>query len=123
MSTGQGFAGILMNLVRYVTLFSFFSGEKTPEEIANSKFYESIIFFSFSAIVCVACLVTCFFLYKNEYFYLKLQNSGEFDDVDSQALSSASTEDMNLLQSSVSYLSFLYNIKKLYEQFVKNKCK
>ena len=81
MSTGQGFAGILMNVVRYITLFAFFSGDLTDEEIKNNKFYESLIFFSFSALVCVACLAYTFVLYKNEYFQEKLQNSGEFKDV------------------------------------------
>lgn len=81
MSTGQGFAGILMNVVRYITLFAFFSGDLTDEEIKNYKFYESLIFFSFSALVCVACLVYTYVLYKNEYFQEKLQNSGEFKDV------------------------------------------
>lgn len=81
MSTGQGFAGILMNVVRYITLFSFFSGDLTDEQIKNNKFYESLIFFSFSALVCVACLIYTFVIYKNEYFQEKLQNTREFNDV------------------------------------------
>ena len=82
MSTGQGFAGILMNIVRYITLFAFFHGDNTAEELKSKKFYESIIFFSFSALVCIACLVSTFFLYKNKFFREKLRNSGEFKDVD-----------------------------------------
>ena len=80
MSTGQGFAGILMNVVRYITLFCFFSGDLTPEQTKENKFYESLIFFSFSALVCVACLISTFFLYKNEYFQEKLANTSEFKD-------------------------------------------
>lgn len=83
MITGQGFAGILMNIVRYITLFAFFSGDLSDEQTKNNKFYESLIFFSFSALVCVACLVYTFVLYKNEYFQEKLQNSGEFKNVNS----------------------------------------
>jgi len=85
MSTGQGFAGILMNVVRYITLFCFFSGNLTEEEIENNKFYESIIFFSFSALVCVCCLVVTFFLYKNQYFQDKLAGSNEFKNVNSSS--------------------------------------
>lgn len=81
MSTGQGFAGILMNVVRYITLFAFFSGDLTDEQIKQNQFYESLIFFSFSALVCVACLLWTFILYKNEYFQEKLSNSGEFPKV------------------------------------------
>jgi len=81
MSTGQGFAGILMNVVRYVTLFCFFSEDLTDEEMKANKFYESIIFFSFSALVCVSCLLCTFYLYKNEYFQEKLLYSGEFSNV------------------------------------------
>jgi len=80
LSTGHGFAGILMNIIRYITLLGFFSRELSVEEFKSNKFYESIIFFSFSALVCFFCLLSAFYLYKNEYFQIKLRKSGEFSN-------------------------------------------
>ena len=80
MSTGQGFAGIIMNIVRYITLFSFFSTKSEGDELRNKKFLESIIFFSFSVLVCVACTICTYVIFNNEYFKFKLRNSGEFPD-------------------------------------------
>lgn len=81
MSTGQAFAGILMNLVRYITLLIFFN-RKLPNEIGTKeyKFYESLIFFSFSTLVYVACLIRLCFLYQNKYFREQLETTEEFED-------------------------------------------
>ena len=77
MSTGQGFAGILMNVTRYVTLTAFYSNKHTSsEDIKINKFRESLVFFSFSAFICFLCVLCTLYLYRNEYFIRKTSNAG-----------------------------------------------
>ena len=72
-STGQGIAGILMNLTRYIILFSM--GD--PKLERNIKI-GSIIFFGISAIIISLCIVFLFLVYKDPYFVYQMKHSGEF---------------------------------------------
>jgi hypothetical protein len=64
MSTGQGIAGILMNVVRYVILMSLGSDPNDEHAIILG----SVIFFSISALILVVCVIFVFviliFLFK-----------------------------------------------------------
>jgi hypothetical protein len=72
MSTGQGFAGILMNITRYITLFAFFTdNHSSSEEKKMNKFKESLVFFSFSGFICFLCVICTLYLYRNDYFLRK----------------------------------------------------
>ena len=83
MSTGQGFAGILMNFTRYITLFAFFSGEHTSSEQNKiNKFRESLVFFSFSGFICFLCVISTIYLYRNEYFIRKTSSVSASDTKD-----------------------------------------
>jgi hypothetical protein len=76
MSTGMGFAGILMNITRYLTLVMFFSEKNLTEEGKNnSRFKESLVFFSFSSLICLLCIICTLFLYNNNYFLRKLNSN------------------------------------------------
>lgn len=76
MSTGQGFAGILMNLTRYITLLAFTSAsDASPEEDRTNKFRESLVFFSFSGFICFLCVICTMYLYRNEYFIRKTSSA------------------------------------------------
>lgn len=55
MSSGQGIAGILMNVVRYILLLSF--GDSSDETTIN---IEAIIFFSFASLFSFVCLILLF---------------------------------------------------------------
>jgi hypothetical protein len=81
MSTGQGFAGILMNLTRYITLFAFYTdSHSSSEEKKALKFQESLVFFSFSGLICFLCVICTMYLYKNDYFLRKTSSvSGSLD--------------------------------------------
>ena len=78
LSLGIGIAGILINLVRYITLFSFFGLHSRIVDIKKKQFYETLIFFSFSFLICFICFICTFILFDDEYFIYKLRNSGEF---------------------------------------------
>ena len=72
-STGQGIAGILMNLTRYFILLSL--GDPRLEK---NIIMGSLIFFSISALIISVCIVFLFLVYKNPYFIVQMRNSGEF---------------------------------------------
>lgn len=82
MSTGQGFAGILMNLTRYVTLFAFYSDDNSSSaQKKSNKFDESLVFFSFSGLICFLCVICTLYLYRNDYFLRKTSSvSGSYND-------------------------------------------
>lgn len=74
MATGQGVAGILMNITRYITLICFSSNStSTEEEIKMNKFKESLVFFSFSGFICFLCVLCIIYLYNNSYFQRRYQ--------------------------------------------------
>lgn len=83
LSTGQGISGIMMNIIRYGILISF--GKDAQKE--ENMILGSLIFFGISALFLLVCLLLTFILFNNQYFKDKINNSGEFDDRPSQALS------------------------------------
>ena len=72
-STGQGIAGILMNVTRYLILLCL--GDPTLEK---NIILGSLIFFAISALIISLCIVFLFVVYKNPYFIYQMRNSGEF---------------------------------------------
>lgn len=72
-STGQGIAGILMNVTRYIIVASLGNPEDEKNIILGS-----MIFFSIAAIILVICIVFVFIVYKNPYFISQMRTSGEF---------------------------------------------
>ena len=67
VGAGQGYAGILLNILRYIILY-FFNGE-TESDINNGAY---LFFFVSGFILVIAMLFSCM-LYNNEYF-LKILN-------------------------------------------------
>ena len=96
MSTGQGIAGILMNVIKYITLLSLSSFSEKDQNI-----YGTLIFFSISAVIMLVCLIFVVLAYKNKYFLSILSNTDEkpqdlvsIDDInEKEALVSASEDD------------------------------
>ena len=82
MNTGQAFSGIFMNIIRYLTLYFYFSNKLTPEENIEKKYYESLIYFSISAFICLISLIFCYIIYEDNFFQKKLRNSGEFKELE-----------------------------------------
>ena len=79
MSTGQGIAGILMNIIQYIVIFTFGDIDKTKKESENDIIVKKsgIIFFSISVFIIVVSLVFIILIYRNNYFKNKLILSGE----------------------------------------------
>ena len=94
LSTGQGFSGIVMNLIQYIVLWSISSTDDRAYIIQAS------IFFVISVIILVICLILLLFSFNNEYFqyYLKKAKSESKDlknellPVDDGKLSVAETD-------------------------------
>ena len=63
LSTGQGIAGILLNIIMYILLPTVKYNDAYKEEIIKT-----IIFFSISAFILVICLLCLIFSLKLEYF-------------------------------------------------------
>ena len=70
VGTGQGIAGIIINIIRYFILFSLGEG---VEDLNKGAF----IFFGASAFIIFVCLIVSIMLYKNKYFVGILEKSGE----------------------------------------------
>lgn len=70
VGTGQGIAGIIINVIRYFILFSLGDG---VEDLKKGAF----IFFGASALIIFVCLIVSIMLYKNKYFVGILEKSGE----------------------------------------------
>jgi len=90
-STGQGFAGIIMNATRYIILASFGSESGTQTNIILG----SLIFFGISALILVLCIIFLLLVYKNPYFKLHMKNSGEFSQEISPELEPLNDEKVN----------------------------
>lgn len=82
-NTGQAFSGIFMNVIRYLTLYFYFSSKLTPEENMQKQFYESLIYYSISALISFISLIFCFIIYEDKFFQQKLKNSEEFKNIKS----------------------------------------
>ena len=67
VGAGQGYAGILLNILRYIILY-FFNGE-TTSDINNGAY----LFFFVSGIILIISMMFSCMLYNNEYF-LKILN-------------------------------------------------
>ena len=80
MSTGQGIAGLLMNIIQYIVIFTFGDIDKTKKESENDIIVKKsgIIFFSISVFIIVVSLVFIILIYRNNYFKNKLILSGEY---------------------------------------------
>jgi hypothetical protein len=55
MSTGSGIAGVLMNAIKYILLAIFGDADDDKTHILSS-----IIFFSFSVLIIIICLICVF---------------------------------------------------------------
>jgi len=72
ITTGQGFAVILINVTRYITLFTFSLGENSSNpQIKKNKFFESLKFFTFFGFICFLFVICIISLYRNKYFIKK----------------------------------------------------
>ena len=90
-STGQGIAGILMNVVRYILLLSLGSDANDKDTIILG----SLIFFGISAIILTICLIFVFVVYKHPYFIAQMRNSGEFENLEHKLDYLALRNDLN----------------------------
>jgi hypothetical protein len=72
-STGQGIAGILMNVTRYIILLSM-----GDPKLERNIIIGSMIFFGISALIISLCIVFLFLVYKDPYFVYQMRHSGEF---------------------------------------------
>ena len=79
MSTGQGIAGILMNIIQYIVIFTIGDIDKNKKQSENDTIVKKsgIIFFSISVFIIVVSLVFIILIYRNNYFKNKLILSGE----------------------------------------------
>ena len=72
LSTGQGVAGILMNVIKYITLVSLTSFDEKTQNIIGT-----LIFFSISAVIMFICFIFVLLVYKNQYFIDVLRSTDE----------------------------------------------
>ena len=72
LSTGQGVAGILMNVIKYITLVSLTGFEEKDQNIIGT-----LIFFSISAVIMFICFIFVLLAYKNKYFIDVLRSTDE----------------------------------------------
>ena len=70
LSMGQGLAGILMNVLRYIILIFFGDNEKNIN-------FSSYIFFTVSAFIMLITIFKFHSIYKKKYFQNKLKLAGE----------------------------------------------
>jgi hypothetical protein len=75
-SSGQGLSGIIMNLIRYIILFSL--GDDADNE--HNIILGSLIFFGISAFFMGLCIVLTLAVYRTPYFISQMRTSGEFDE-------------------------------------------
>ncbi len=112
-STGQGLAGILMNLTRYVILASFGSNSGTEKNIILG----SLIFFGISAFITGLCIVFLLLVYKNPYFKSQMKNSGEFPvDGNSDYVQIADSNGNLVLNENSTATVIIKLIKKLFKR-------
>lgn len=68
MSTGQGIAGILMNIIQYMILLSLPIGTEDKEKSNYNRIIGTWIFFRISAIILFICCLFVILAYQNKYF-------------------------------------------------------
>lgn len=73
LSTGQGFSGIIMNVIQYFII-----------AFSKSSYTGIIIFFIISCAILLTTLIVLLFSLKSEYFkyYLELQDVNEINEID-----------------------------------------
>jgi hypothetical protein len=78
-----------MNIIRYFTLFTIFSGntydidiDKDKDKLHILRFKESLVFFFISAFICIICIYLTILLYRNEYFLQKVIYKNKNNDND-----------------------------------------
>lgn len=76
LSTGQGFAGIILNIIKYIILPTVpIDDDLSDEDKEKKETIRGVIFFSISAVILLSCLI-CFTLsLKTEYFYYYLNRA------------------------------------------------
>lgn len=70
---GNGFSGIILNVVRAITIVAF------PSTDANSNFLGAMVYFVLAAVILLACVACSFFVFNIPFvaFYLKKANEAE----------------------------------------------
>lgn len=68
LSTGQGFAGIILNIIKYIILPTI------KMEVRKKEILTTVIFFSISAAILIVCLIIFICSLKTDYFYYYLYN-------------------------------------------------
>ena len=76
LSTGQGFSGILMNVIKYIIIFTTKGMEETKSETIGA-----ISVFSTTATILLICLITLLSSLKTDYFNYYLNMQFETNDV------------------------------------------
>jgi len=76
-STGQGISGILMNIISYIVISCFNTGDNDKNEKLGA-----IIFFSISGFILLITLFTLLLAYKTEYFECYLGKAFDFNKID-----------------------------------------
>ena len=76
-STGQGISGILMNIISYIVIYCFNTGDNDKNEKLGA-----IIFFSISGFILLITLFTLLLAYKTEYFECYLGKAFDFNKID-----------------------------------------
>ena len=66
LSTGQGFAGIILNIIKYIILPTIKMADRKKEILTG------VIFFSLSAAILIVCLIIFICSLKTDYFYYYL---------------------------------------------------
>ena len=102
MSSGQGFVGILMNVIQYILTFIFKENENYNTQ--------AIIFFSIAFLIIVISLIFLFLVYKNDYFKKQLILTEEYNKNTSDSINTLVSaelkeeEDNNNTNKEISFL-------------------
>ena len=70
LSGGQGFSGILMNLIQYICI-----------ALIESQTTRTIIFFGISGVILVGTLFCLIYAYRTDFFREKLSKTADFEDI------------------------------------------
>lgn len=85
MSTGQGVSGILMNVIKYILIFTIPRNEDENQfyDPTQKKGYiiEGIIYYSIAVVFLIITLIVLIVSYENENFLKDLKGTDEFDMV------------------------------------------
>ena len=118
-STGQGIAGLLLNATRYLILISVGSDSTRRTNVIGT-----LIFFGFSVLILIVCLICVFLVYQNPFFRQKMIVAGEIEQTqgdigllnERDGLINRSPDDIVTEQSSEhKETSFLFLMKILFK--------